>query len=101
MQALKMPAMRYNAPVKPCKAIAMVKAANYIPAQCNALQSLLAVSHAIRHKSDLNRQPLPYPTACAALLLRYSPTIQDLAHKKKRTPTWVSSLTLNYLARYP
>ena len=70
MQALKMPAMGYNTPIILCKALAIVKATTYITTQYNALQSLLAVSHAIRHKSDLNRPTL-------------SPPLQDLAHKKE------------------
>ena len=87
MQALKMPAMGYNPPIILCKALAIVRATTYITTQYNALQGLLALSNAIRRKSDLNSPPLPYPTACAALLLRYSPTLPDLERKKKRTPT--------------
>ena len=33
MQALEKPAMRYDAPASPCKALAMLKATTYIPMQ--------------------------------------------------------------------
>ena len=55
--------MLYNAPVSPCNALVMVQETTYIPNHCNAAQRLFARSHAMRHKSDLNRRPLHYPTA--------------------------------------